>query len=79
MLYASGYHDEALDDWARRVTDWAQGREPQDADRVIDRAAAKRSARDVFVYFDNDLKVRAPVDALALAARIKKILPNAGS
>jgi uncharacterized protein YecE (DUF72 family) len=33
----------------------------------------------VFVYFDNDLKVRAPVDALALAARIKKILPNAGS
>jgi uncharacterized protein YecE (DUF72 family) len=79
VLYASGYHDEALDDWARRVTDWAQGREPQDADRVIDRAAAKRSARDVFVYFDNDLKVRAPVDALALAARIKKILPNAGS
>jgi len=26
--------------------------------------------RDVFVYFDNDIKVRAPYDAMALAARL---------
>ncbi|WP_448073123.1 DUF72 domain-containing protein [Georgenia yuyongxinii] len=28
------------------------------------------TGRDVYVYFDNDVKVRAPVDALALAARL---------
>ncbi|MFH5824140.1 DUF72 domain-containing protein [Georgenia sp. AZ-5] len=31
--------------------------------------------RDVYVYFDNDVKVRAPVDAMALAAR----LPDVGA
>jgi uncharacterized protein YecE (DUF72 family) len=71
-LYASGYDDQSLDDWARRVSDWAEGREPYDAHRVIDKAGPKRSARDVFVYFDNDLKIRAPVDAISLAARIAK-------
>lgn len=76
-LYANGYDDASLDAWARRVTDWACGREPQDAERVIDGAGPKLRARDVFVYFDNDLKVRSPVDALALAARVKKILPAA--
>jgi hypothetical protein len=28
------------------------------------------AGRDVFVYFDNDAKVRAPFDALGLAARL---------
>jgi uncharacterized protein YecE (DUF72 family) len=28
------------------------------------------TGRDVFVYFDNDIKVRAPYDAMALAARL---------
>lgn len=28
--------------------------------------------RDVFVYFDNDAKVRAPVDAMALIARLRR-------
>jgi uncharacterized protein YecE (DUF72 family) len=73
-LYENGYDDKSLDDWARRVTDWAQGREPKDAERIIDRAGLKRAARDVFVYFDNDLKVKAPTDAQGLAARVRKIL-----
>ncbi|HME12404.1 MAG TPA: DUF72 domain-containing protein [Candidatus Acidoferrum sp.] len=72
-LYANGYDDKSLDDWARRVTDWAQGREPKDAERVIDQAGPKLATRDVFVYFDNDLKVKAPFDALALTERIQKI------
>jgi uncharacterized protein YecE (DUF72 family) len=79
VLYASGYDAKALDDWARRVTDWAQGREPHDAERVIDGAAVKSGARDVFVYFDNDIKVRAPFDAMKLTERVKKILSKAGS
>jgi uncharacterized protein YecE (DUF72 family) len=32
--------------------------------------AWRDSGRDVFVYFDNDVKVRAPYDAMALAARL---------
>ena len=59
----------------------AQGREPQDAVQVIDRAAPKRAARDdVFVYFDNDAKVRAPRDASRLMTRLEQpaVEPGAG-
>jgi uncharacterized protein YecE (DUF72 family) len=51
-LYVSGYDDEALDKWARRILDWSN------------------AGRDVYAYFDNDVKVRAPFDAIALAARV---------
>lgn len=70
-LYASGYDDEALDAWAERVVAWAKGTEPADAERVIDRPGKRRKARDVFVYFDNDIKVRAPVDAQGLSRRVE--------
>jgi uncharacterized protein YecE (DUF72 family) len=30
---------------------------------------------DVFIYFDNDVKVRAPFDALSLAARVENRSP----
>jgi uncharacterized protein YecE (DUF72 family) len=30
--------------------------------------------RDVFIYFDNDAKVRAPFDAQGLMARVSEIL-----
>src|SRR6185437_7243115 len=65
-LYASGYDDAALDAWAVRVAAWAEGREPADAERVVPEPAPKRTQRDVFVYFDNDAKIRAPVDAQGL-------------
>src|SRR6266850_3470410 len=70
-LYASGYSDEALDHFAARIKLWAQGTEPNDA-RLIDGAAehAQQSPRDVFAYFDNDTKVRAPVDARSLRDRV---------
>jgi uncharacterized protein YecE (DUF72 family) len=31
-----------------------------------------RADRDAFVYFDNDVKVRAPVDAMALIERLPR-------
>jgi len=70
-LYTSGYSDEALDHWAARIKLWAQGREPNDA-RLIDRESepCRPSPRDVYAYFDNDAKVRAPVDARSLHARL---------
>ena len=73
-LYASGYTDEALDVWANRVATWARGGEPADAERVSQSQDPKRKPRDVFVYFDNDVKVRAPFDAQGLMARVRKLL-----
>jgi len=69
-LYVSGYTDTALDWWAARLRAWQCGDEPADATRVIDKAGKACKNRDVFVYFDNDVKVRAPFDAMSLAARL---------
>ena len=76
VLYASGYTDEALDQWAVRVSDWARGAEPADAERVIQSCGPKLPSRDVFVYFDNDVKVRAPFDAQSLTKRVDKLLAH---
>ena len=54
QLYVSGYTDTELDEWAAKVSGWR----------------ARRSARDVYVYFDNDAKVHAPFDALRLRERV---------
>ena len=73
VLYASGYDDAELDKWAERVVAWAHGNEPTDATRIIQKAGPKRKTRDVFVYFDNDAKVRAPFDAQALMKRVQRL------
>jgi uncharacterized protein YecE (DUF72 family) len=75
-LYSSGYDDDALDTWASRVVSWATGGEPVDAERVGGKG--RKRHRDVFVYFDNDAKVRAPFDAQALVAAVDKRLASAG-
>lgn len=69
-LYASGYEDDALDRWARLVRAWARGKDPTVAERVLGPVKPRASGRDVYVYFDNDAKVRAPFDAAALAKRL---------
>lgn len=68
-LYASGYDDASLDRWAQRVQAWADGGEPADARRLTG-PSEPAAGRDVFVYFDNDTKVRAPFDSMGLAARL---------
>ncbi|MBV6776145.1 DUF72 domain-containing protein [Xanthomonas axonopodis pv. cassiae] len=70
QLYASGYSDTALDRWAARIAAWASGAEPDDAARVGARAR-KRAMRDVYCYFDNDMKVHAPFDARGLMQRLQ--------
>jgi uncharacterized protein YecE (DUF72 family) len=55
-LYASGYTDEALQTWAKDIRAWMSG------------AGDGGSERDAYVYFDNDMKVHAPFDALKLRA-----------
>jgi uncharacterized protein YecE (DUF72 family) len=66
-LYRSGYDDEGLRKWARRIRRWQQGGEMKTAPRVSDRRAPARKGRDVYVYFDNDVKAHAPRDAARLA------------
>ncbi len=68
-LYASGYDNAALDEWGRRIKAWAGGDEPADAERVLGKARPRK--RDVFVYFDNDRKVRAPANAMELIRRLR--------
>jgi len=58
-LYASGYTDAELDEWADRIRGWADGS-----------AASDGRPRDVWVYFDNDAWGRAPHDAVVLAQRV---------
>jgi uncharacterized protein YecE (DUF72 family) len=74
QLYASGYGAKALDTWARRVFAWAGGKEVDDGRKASARNAPKRMSRDVFVYFDNDMKVRAPFDAAQLRQRVTRLL-----
>jgi uncharacterized protein YecE (DUF72 family) len=69
QLYASGYTDAALERWSERIRVWQRGREPRDAQRV-DGAGAAAKTRDVFCYFDNDVKVRAPFDADRLMQKL---------
>jgi uncharacterized protein YecE (DUF72 family) len=69
QLYVSGYDGRALSRWAKRVLAWASGREAQGTHLA---APAPKARRDVYVYFDNDAKVRAPFDAMALMRRLNK-------
>ncbi|MDB4879588.1 MAG: hypothetical protein JWL60_1034 [Gemmatimonadetes bacterium] len=55
QLYVSGYTDEELDEWTRKIRRWR---------------SVRGGARDVYVYFDNDAKVHAPFDARRLAERL---------
>jgi len=68
-LYASGYTDAALDEWAEKIRAWSKGGDAPGADR-IGPAAKKRAGRDVYIYFDNDVKVRSPFDAARLAVKL---------
>ena len=70
-IYASGYTTEELDRWAARMKRWRVGLQPRDAICISKKSFRPREERDVFVYFDNDMKVHAPFDAISLASRFK--------
>jgi uncharacterized protein YecE (DUF72 family) len=70
VLYASGYSDAALDLWAERIRAWSQGGEREAAQKIASQGPARRKSRDVYCYFDNDMKVKAPFDARRLIARL---------
>ncbi|TKJ69804.1 DUF72 domain-containing protein [Pseudomonas sp. CFBP13508] len=69
-LYASGYSEQALKRWAERIDAWHHGKQPEDAHLIAPRLKPRaRKSREVFCYFDNDIKVRAPYDARNLLQR----------
>jgi len=69
-LYESGYTAKALDEWGRKIRAWHRGVTPTGSRLHAPRAAARKSGRDVYVYFDNDIKVYAPHDAMKLAHQL---------
>lgn len=71
VLYTSGYDEDALAYWAARVQAWRAGVEPDDAAR-LDAVRPPKRPRDVYVYFDNDAKVRAPFDAMRLIELLER-------
>lgn len=75
-LYASGYEDDAIAAWAARIDAWRRGRQPDGARLVSDRPPPKAKARDVYCYFDNDIKVHAPYDAQRLIGAVEELERN---
>lgn len=73
QLYASGYGPKAIDRWAQRAVRWSQGGEVDDGRKASAKPARPGTARDLFVYFDNDAKVRAPADAQSLVRRVHEL------
>jgi uncharacterized protein YecE (DUF72 family) len=78
-MYQSGYTPREIKAWAKKIRAWHKGNEPADARRIavsitsskLQHAGLKRTSRDVFVFFDNtDVKLRAPVDARAMAVEL---------
>ena len=72
-LYASGYTEVALDRWATRIGMWSEGKEPADAHKVSSPKMEAARSQDVYCYFDNDVKVRAPFDADSLMQKLDVI------
>jgi len=69
-LYVSGYTPTAIAIWAARIASWRAGGEPDDARLIDPHRRAAPQPRDVYAYFDNDAKVKAPRDATRLAQRL---------
>jgi len=68
----TGYAPKALDAWAERARKWAEGSEPDDLPLVDGAKKPAKKARDVFVYFIHEGKVRAPHAAMAFMQRVSK-------
>lgn len=65
----TGYGPKALDTWAEHARTWAAGKVPANLEQLEDKQpAAKR--REVFIFFINGAKERAPAAAQALLSRL---------
>ena len=72
QTYASPYGNEALATWAASIRAWAAGGEPPSPRCITGTRPRRRTSRDVYVYFDNDIGANAPRDALMLADLLRR-------
>lgn len=73
-LYASGYDPATLRGWAERIKTWIAQRQPRNA-LIVNTEPWPITTRHIYVYFDNDLKVKAPQDAQTLMSYFQKKIP----
>ena len=62
----SGYPAQALDLWAKRAFAWSRGSVPNDIEPLTAPEKKPPKSRDVFIYFINGFKPKAPAAAMAL-------------
>jgi uncharacterized protein YecE (DUF72 family) len=70
QIYVSGYSDAALESWAEKIQAWRKGEDAPGGKLTAPTLKPRKSGREVYVYFDNDVKVRSPYDAMNLAAKL---------
>jgi uncharacterized protein YecE (DUF72 family) len=68
---AAGYSLASLKQWARHVQAWTAGKEPTGLPRIAPPPKGRPYARDVFVYFINGAKERAPAAAQRLISLLE--------
>jgi len=67
----TGYAADALDAWSERARAWADGGDADDLPRIAPATKKTSGPRDVFIYFINGAKERAPAAAMALLDRLQ--------
>ncbi len=65
----TGYDAGALDQWTRRAIDWTRGRTIAETGPVV--APAPQVPRDVYIFFIDGAKERAPAGAMAMLERLE--------
>jgi len=68
QLYVSGYDDASLAAWAKKIRAWSTGKAAGVDKLTASPPKSMKKSRDVYAYFDNDVKVRSPYDAMRLSA-----------
>jgi len=69
-IYDSDYSEDELDAWAQKIDLWRQGKEPKCGTRIGAAKPKTLKARDIYVFFDNSIKVHAPFDAMQLGEKL---------
>ena len=66
----TAYKPKEMAAWAARAKLWAEGGQPDDLPYADPDTAAPKIARDVFIYFIHEGKIRAPHAAIAFMDKI---------
>lgn len=74
----TGYPGADITQWAEAACTWSAGKAPPGLPRVEEKGDPPSSARDVFVFFINGAKERAPAGAMALLERLGWKPPREG-